>query len=104
MFAKKYPVEAELSYSGKYYGPEGVKKLFTIVGGKYNFTGELGLHMLLTPVVEVAKDGKTVKGIWHSLGCNTCKTGNKVSALWQTGKYDITFIKEDVEWTYGIFT
>lgn len=60
--------------------------------------------MLLTPVVEVAKDGKTVKGMWHSLGCNTYKTGNKVSAMWQTGKYDITFIKEDVEWTYGIFT
>jgi hypothetical protein len=103
MFAKKYPLEAELADSGVYYGLEGVKKLFAIVGEKYGFPGELGLHMILTPVVEIAKDGKTAKGMWHTLGCNTYKVENAVYAMWQAGKYDITFVKEDGEWKYGIF-
>ncbi|MBN1367639.1 MAG: nuclear transport factor 2 family protein [Dehalococcoidales bacterium] len=103
MFAKKYPVEAEFADSGLFYGLEGIRKLFAIVGEKYGFSGELGLHMLMTPVVEVALDGKTAKGMWHTLGCNTYKEGNKVFAMWQTGKYDITFVKENEEWKYGLF-
>ena len=104
MFAQKDPhVEIELADSGVYYGLEGVKKLFIILGGKYGFPGALGLHMLMTPVIEVSQDGKTAKGMWHSFGCNTIKEGKELSAMWQAGKYDVTFVKEDGKWKYQVF-
>ena len=104
MFAKKDPnVIIELADSGEYQGIEGVKNVFSILDEKYGFPGSLGLHMLMTPVVEVSKDGKTARGMWHSFGCNTIKDGNRVSAMWQAGKYDITFVKEDGKWKYRVF-
>jgi len=104
MFAKKdRGVKIELADSGEYQGIEGVKKVFSIVGEKYGFPGSLGLHMLLTPVVEVSKDGKTAKGMWHSFGCNTYKGEFGLFAMWQAGKYDIEFVKEDGEWKYRVF-
>ena len=104
MFAKKDPnVIIELADSGEHRGIEGVKKVFSILGEKYRFPGSLGLHMLMTPVVEVSKDGKTARGMWHSFGCNTYKGEFGLFAMWQTGKYDIEFVKEDGEWKYRVF-
>ena len=103
MFAKKYPIAAEMADSGEYKGMDGIKRLFTVLGEKYAFPGSLGLHMLVTPVVEVNEDGETARGMWHSFGCNTIKEGDQVSAMWQAGKYDITFVKEDGDWKYGVF-
>jgi hypothetical protein len=104
MFAKKDPdVKIEMADSGEYHGIEGVKHLFSILGEKYGFPGALGLHMLLTPVVEVSKDGKTARGMWHSFGCNTIKDGDSIKAMWQAGKYNLEFVKEDGEWKYRVF-
>lgn len=104
MFAQKNPnIIMELADSGEYYGIEGAKKLFGILGEKYEFPGALGLHMLMTPVIEVSKDGKTAKGMWHSFGCNTIKEGNTIKAMWQAGKYNIEFVKEDGYWKYLVF-
>jgi len=104
MFAQKdQNLEIELADSGVFYGIEGVKKVFSILHEKYGFPGSLGLHMLMTPVIEVSKDGKTARGMWHSFGCNTIKEENRLSAMWQAGKYDITFVKEDGKWKYRVF-
>jgi len=104
MFAQKDPnIVIELADSGEHRGIEGVKEVFSILGEKYGFPGSLGLHMLMTPIVEVSKDGKTARGMWHSLGCNTIKEGNRLSAMWQAGKYDIEFVKEDKKWKYRVF-
>jgi hypothetical protein len=59
-------VEIELADSGVFYGIEGVKKVFSILHEKYGFPGSLGLHMLMTPVIEVSNDGKTARVMWHS--------------------------------------
>jgi len=48
-----------------------IKKAFGLLGEKYAFPGSLGLHMLMTLVIEVNSDGKLAKGMWHSFGCNT---------------------------------
>jgi len=96
MFAQKdQNVEIELADSGVFYGIEGVKKVFSILHEKYGFPGSLGLHMLMTPVIEVSKDGKTVRRKWHSFGCNTIKEGYRLSAMWQAGKYANMFVKQD---------
>ena len=55
--------------------------------GRYNY------YLFMTPVVQVNKDGKTAKGMWHSFGCNTIQTEDGLIAMWQSGKYDIEFVK-----------
>lgn len=104
MFAKKdRNLIIELADSGEYHGIEGVKKVFSTVHEKYGFPGSLGLHVLATPVVEVSKDGQTARGMWHSFGCNTYKGEFGLFAMWQAGKYDLEFVKEDGEWKYRVF-
>ena len=106
LFALKNPnVRAEMCDSGMWHGAEGVIKLFTHMGKKYSMPGALMLHMLLTPVVEVAPDGQSARGMWNSFGTNTyIAADGTLEAMWQAGKYDITFCKEDGRWKYLAFT
>jgi hypothetical protein len=67
---------------------------------KYAGAGEMGFHMLTTPVIEVAEDGETAKGMWYTPGFMTMfndKTG-KWEATWMYEKYAVDFIKEDGSW------
>jgi len=102
MFAFKTPgVKAEMCDSGLWEGPEGVIRLFQHMGAKYHMKGALFVHMLLTPVVEVNRDGTSARGMWNSFGTNTfiARTGS-LEAMWQLGKYDNTFVKEDGRWKF----
>jgi hypothetical protein len=61
------------------------------------------MHTQETPVIEVAGDGKTAKGIWYSIGIAV--RANVKSDLsytkntqWMWEKYAVDFIKEDGEW------
>jgi hypothetical protein len=103
MFAKKTPgVTAEIVESGVFHGLEGVKKVFVEMLGKiYNYEGNLALHELTTPVIEVSKDGKTARGMWYTWGANTFYDPVKgVVAIWQVIKYYHKFIKEDGKWKF----
>lgn len=60
--------------------------------------GILWSHMLTTPVIQVAGDGKTAKGIWMSFGHVTGPMGGEMSAMWAYEKYGMDFVKEDGEW------
>jgi hypothetical protein len=60
--------------------------------------GILWVHMLTTPVIRLAGDGKTAKGIWMSFGHITGPMGGKMSAMWAYEKYGMDFVKEDGEW------
>jgi hypothetical protein len=50
----------------------------------------LAEHPLTTPVIQVAKDGKTAKALWWSPGMER--------GGWAYGKYAVDFVKEDGEW------
>jgi hypothetical protein len=61
------------------------------------------MHTNLTPVIEVAGDGKTAKGIWYSLGVSMSPdidSSGKVSVRghWQPEKYAVDFVKEGDRW------
>ena len=78
--------------------------------------GKLILHATTTPVIEVAADGKTAKGVWLMAGTESGLTdpevakefpdmyspgevlGKKVWAHWVWCKYAIDFLKQDGEW------
>jgi hypothetical protein len=64
--------------------------------------GEFAMHTSTTPIIEVAGDGKTAKGMWYSpgLGLTPHVSGSSVTVgsifFWE--KYAGDFIKEDGQW------
>jgi hypothetical protein len=61
--------------------------------------GSMIMHTLTTPIIEVAGDGKTAKGVWYSPGQVTEVGGDgKPMAMWMWEKYGVDFAKEDGEW------
>jgi len=60
--------------------------------------GILWCHTLTTPVIQIAGDGQTAKGVWMSWGHISGAMGGKMSATWAYEKYGIDFVKEDGEW------
>ena len=78
-----------------------VRGIFPQVGSETEGAAPFGLqimHTLTTPVIEVAEDGQTAKGVWLSPGCITVPVGGKLQALWHWDRYAIDFAKEDGRW------
>jgi len=107
LFALKTPgVRLENDSLGVFEGPEGIRKFF------YDFhcymdgdcKGSLNEHQLATPVIEVARDGKTAKGVWQSPGFETRRNAEgKLESAWCWGQYGVDFIKEDGCWKFWHF-
>ncbi|KAI9737411.1 MAG: hypothetical protein M1834_009565 [Cirrosporium novae-zelandiae] len=57
-------------------------------------------HTLTTPVIEVAEDGQTAKGVWISPGHETfpISEDNTPEAFWSWGRYAVDFRKESGAW------
>lgn len=70
--------------------------------------GALHMHAMLTPVIEIAADGQTAKGVWDSFGPNIANGSEIGDWLWL--KYGVDFVKEDGQWkiwhlqAYAIFS
>lgn len=104
LWAQKTPgVKMEVARWGVYEGNEGIerlhlKRLPSIEGDR---TGCLVIHTNTTPVIEVAGDGKTAKGVWLSPGLETLrKEGDKLKAYWVWMKHGVDFVKEDGQWKF----
>jgi len=107
LFALKQPdVSVEIAMWGKYIGADKVKKMYGGHGDEERKPrpGGFAEHQLTTPVIQVAADGKTAKGIWFSPGHETYEgeaapePGGKLTAHWCFGKFGADFIKEDGQW------
>ncbi len=105
MFAQRDPdVSAEIAESGVYVGPEKIRALFMdLLRPFFTSAGALPVHMLTSPVIEVATSGTVAYGMWQTLGCNTFPTKQGPCATWQQGKYDNIFVKEDGQWRFRQF-
>jgi hypothetical protein len=82
-------------------GPAGIKDVM----GRFDKPGEaspglvpgqLHMHAMFTPLIEIAADGKTAKGVWDSFGPNIQNADQVGNWLWV--KYGVDFIKEDGAW------
>lgn len=60
--------------------------------------GDFEYVPLSTPVIELAEDGKTAKGIWYSQGTYADVGTSGPVSYWTWRCYAIDFIKEDGEW------
>ncbi len=79
---------------------EGMKKAFPNAGLENDRAGLLDLTALASPVLEVAGDGKTAKGLWLVPGLQTEFNPQKKApdAAWAWLKYAVDFVKEDGQW------
>lgn len=64
------------------------------------FIGNTILHTLTTPIIEVAEDGQSAKGVWYTPGVilGTKSDGRTPEGLWIWERYGVDFIKEDGRW------
>lgn len=78
----------------------GMRKLFPDIDFPSDFAGKYESNLLGTPVIEVAGDGKTAKGVWTSLMTvgKTHENDPKMSAMWIWWKIGADFVKEDGQW------
>ncbi len=59
--------------------------------------GVMAIHAQTTPVIEIAGDGRTAKGVWLTPGVVTLPFP-KLQAWWMWERYGVDFAKEDGEW------
>ena len=97
LFAMKQPDVSWRTPMGP-QGPEALKRRFRQPGEapRGEVPGQLHAHSMFSPVVEVAADGKTAKGVWDSFGPNISNGSDVGNWLWV--KYGVDFIKEDGAW------
>jgi hypothetical protein len=61
--------------------------------------GVLSFHPAATPLIKLAGDGQTAKGLWYSIGCEAEGTAEgKIDAMWTNYKIGADFVKEDGQW------
>ena len=111
LWAKKAPdIHCEHGPSGVYQGYESVIKWHQ---GRPTPPGKILFHAYTTPIIEIAGDCKTAKGVWLMHGAEgggrpasvvderrESKPGSEYNnwATWPWCKYAIDFIVEDGEW------
>jgi hypothetical protein len=100
VFALKQPdVSVEIAMWGKFIGAKQIKNMYGGMGEAKPMPGAMFEHDLTTPVIQVAADGKTAKGVWFSPGHETTPgPDGKLVAHWCWGKFAADFIKEDGKW------
>jgi hypothetical protein len=64
------------------------------------FIGNTVLHTLTTPIIEIAGDGQSAKGVWYTPGAILAPGDGKGAgeAMWIWERYGVDLIKEDGRW------
>ena len=91
---------------GAYEGFKGVERCYLKDHGDRSMPeiqellkGLLCVHCIGTSVIEVARDGKTARGVWISPGFETANEGPEgPQAMWAWSKYGVDFLLEDDGW------
>lgn len=101
IFALTMPdVSMEVSKWGKYVGRDAImamQHIFTTAP----LNGVMWTHHVDSPIIEIAADGQTAKGLFFSPGAEAHRElseDGKVHAYWCWGKYTADFIKENGVW------
>ena len=74
------------------------EQLGTLTDRELYGVGPFHVHPLGSPVIEVAEDGRTAKGIWHCMGAYADVKEEGPTSSWLWGYYAGDFILEDGSW------
>jgi hypothetical protein len=97
LFAKRDDSFVQVGTWGMYKGWESIRRLYAGVHARLYVPGHMDEHVNTTPMVVVAGDGKTAKGVWICPGHDSfvdAETGEP-DAAWCWIKYGCDFIKMD---------
>ncbi|CZR55559.1 uncharacterized protein PAC_05447 [Phialocephala subalpina] len=96
--AKRCLVDIERSFEKSHAA--GMRRLFPAVKFGSDHAGLFESEVMGTPVIEVAGDGKTAKGVWTTLqaGGKTHEHDPKPQSSWIWWRLAIDFVKEDGQW------
>jgi hypothetical protein len=104
LFSKSPEVNVRV-HAGEFRGPESVARFF--YHGREP-KQENAIHppeflhqvMQLSPIVDVAPDGKRAWGRWYGFGANAFPVKGGVAPGWMDGVYENEYIKEDGKWKF----
>jgi hypothetical protein len=109
LYAKNAPdVRVSIKEMGYWEGPDAPQRAWGIgekMAAEEGHVAAMGIHPTTTPIIEVAGDGKTAKGVWIGTGFVAGKdreTG-KPECMWEWDRYGVDFIKEDGQWKFWHF-
>ncbi len=88
--------------SGYWKGMKKIKSKYGAKDSKGNMPDPKGgfvWHTITTPVVEIAEDRKTAKGIWYTPGIvGSYSEDGKNNSQWMWEKYGVDFVMENGKW------
>ena len=92
-------VSVEYADEGLFVGKQAIEALLNDFLIKDNKEGYMLDMQLTTPMIEVANDVKTAKGLWWTPGIGSVpQENNDPQALWYWGMLGVDFIYEDNTW------
>ena len=94
-------VSVEIADRGVFVGEAALRSLFQQqFQTPDHLQGYLLHHYLATPMIEIAGDLKTAKGVWYSPGIEAVTGPDRAEpqALWSFGAYAVDFIYENGNW------
>lgn len=103
LFSKREDMTVEIGPMGLFRGPKGLEQIYGVnhTVNEGDRVGFLAVHPLTTPVIEVADDLLTAKGLWLHHGVETqpdIDNPGEMGAVFMDGYYAIDFIYEDGAW------
>jgi hypothetical protein len=109
-FGQSWGYQVGMDMIRKYYGDQSVedakddlkemqKKYPDLEMKPENYgVGQMLIHQLTSPYIEIAADGKTAQGLWYAPGQVTVAHPDSVDAMWMYERYGVDFVKENGEW------
>lgn len=103
LFSTREDMTVEIGPMGLFRGPKGLQQIYGVnhTVNEGDRIGFMALHPLTTPVIEVADDLQTAKGLWLHHGVETqpdLERAGAMNAVFMDGYYAIDFIYEGGEW------
>jgi hypothetical protein len=100
LFAKDPDTKLQTS-RGVWVGEDAAErfcKYYLAMSGGKGYAGHMHMHPVMNPVIVVAGDAKTAKGLWVSPGIEVSPQDGVGKGMWLTVKYGVDFKNMEGEW------
>jgi len=92
-------VSFEYADEGRFVGAEAVRALVDQLIGAPAQPGEMRDYQLTTPIIEVAADGRSARGVWWMPGAGAIHEGEgDPAAIWDWATIAVDFTRAGEEW------
>jgi hypothetical protein len=98
VWAHKTPDVVLALNAGYWKGMHSIKRFYGRKMDPKDTAGVFVWHAVTSPVVEVAEDRKTAKGVWYTPGLVGAYKNGKAGGAWMWEKYGVDFVNEDGKW------